>query len=253
MNFLDLENSYIYLNPNENNCRRVVIKSILLDKKENTYYYLTKECLAEQLGIKPFDHKAKSEICVILDSNKNRFNIRDIPVFKFNEFDSHFYQISKDTNSEIFIEMSDYKEIDFIDVNKKLKQRNLKSLYTKFSYEYQNKEFIIFNKVEYLNFDGKNYKKKEYLQPIHGYVPFLKDNKIFISYLVRYLEQDKEGDLEFRLRTNQKINNYFPFSNNFIKNIIKKILYISSPIIKISGFYEKINLIESKINFYEKI
>ena len=227
--------------------------SVLLDIKENTYYYLTKECRAEQMGTKPFDTIAKSEICVILDSNKNRFNIRDIPVFKFNEFGSHFYEIRKDTDSEILIKMTDYKDIEFIDVNKKLKERNLKSLYTKFSYKYQNKEFIIFNKVEYLNFDGKKYKKKEYLQPIHGYVPFLKDNKIFISYLVRYLEQDKQGDLEFRLRTNQKINNYFPSSNNFIKNIIKKILYISSPLIKISEFYEKINIDKSKINFYEKI
>tara|TARA_Y100001970_G_scaffold289230_1_gene418908 strand:- start:128 stop:889 length:762 start_codon:yes stop_codon:yes gene_type:complete len=252
MNFIDLENSYIYLNSNEYNCYRVAIKSILLDVKENTYYYLTKECRAELIGIKPFDHPAKSELCVVVDSDKNRFHIRDISVFKFNEFGSHYYETIKDSDSETLIKMCDYKNIDFINVNKKLKQRNLESLYTKFSYKYQNKEFIIFNKVEYLNFDGKKSKEKEYLQPIYGYVPFLKDNKIFISYVVRYLEQDKQGDLEFRLRINQKINKHLPFSNNFIKTIIKKILFFSSPLIKISEFYEKINIEKSKIEFYEK-
>ena len=39
MNFIDLENSYIYIGPNENNCRRVAIMSVLLDIKENTYYF----------------------------------------------------------------------------------------------------------------------------------------------------------------------------------------------------------------------
>ena len=253
MNFIDLNNSYIYLNPNENNCWRVAIKSILLDVKENTYYYLTKECRAELVGVKPFDHPAKSELCVVVDSNTNRWNIRDIPVFKFNEFGSHYYQFRKDAKDEILIKNCDYKIIDFNNINKRLKQRNLESLYTKFSYEYQNKEFIIFNKVEYLNFDNKKNKEREYLQPIYGYVPFLKDNKIFISYVVRYLEKDKQGDLEFRLRTNQKINRYLPLSNNFIKRIIKKILFFSSPLIKISEFYEKINIDKSKIEFYEKI
>lgn len=253
MNFIDFDNSYIYLNPNENNCWRVAIKSILLDVKENTYYYLTKECRAEIVGVKPFDHSAKSELCVVVDSNTNRWNIRDIPVFKFNEFGSHYYQFRKDAKDEILIKNCDYKIIDFININKRLKQRNLESLYTKFSYEYQNKEFIIFNKVEYLNFDGKKNKEREYLQPIYGYVPFLKDNKIFISYVVRYLEKDRQGDLEFRLRSNKYIRNYKPIGVSFSTILLRKIIsYLPLPI-KISEFYEKINIDKSKIEFYEKI
>ncbi|MBL61033.1 MAG: hypothetical protein CMI85_02765 [Candidatus Pelagibacter sp.] len=252
MNFIDLENSYIYLNPNKNNSWRVAIKSILLDVIENNYYYLTKECRAEIIGTKPFDHPVKSEICVVVDSKKNKYNIRDIPVFKFNEFGPHYYQTIKDSDDEIFIKKCNYKNVDFINVKKKLKQKNLESLYTKFSYKYQNKEFIIFNKVEYLNFDGKINKGQEYLQPIYGYVPFLKDNKIFISYLAKYLEKDKQGDLEFILRTNKKINKFLPVSKNFIKRIIKKILFFSSPFIKISEFYDKINIDKSKLEFYEK-
>ena len=58
MNFIDLDNSYIYLNDSKkDNGWRLAIKSILLDVTENTYYYLTKECMAELIGDKPFDHK----------------------------------------------------------------------------------------------------------------------------------------------------------------------------------------------------
>ena len=95
MNFIDLENSYIYLSPDADNCRRVAIKSILLDVKENTYYYLTKECRAELMDIRPFDHPAKSEICAVIDSSQNAYHIRNIPVFKFDEFGPHFYQTQK--------------------------------------------------------------------------------------------------------------------------------------------------------------
>ena len=125
-------------------------------------------------------------------------------------------------------------------------------MFSKITYEYQNKEFIIFNKVEYLNFDGVKNNKREYLQPTYGYVPFLRDDKIYISYFAKYLERDMQGNLEFRIRTNQKLNRLIPYSSNFIYNLIKKILFFSSPIIKIPQFYEKISIKKSKIEFYEK-
>ena len=251
--FIDVENSYIYSQPKLKNCVRLAVKSILLDVKENNYYYLTKECMAELMGMKPFDHPLKHEVCVVVDSNKNRFILRDIPVFKFDEFGPIYYEMTKNADYEIHVKECEYKNIDVISVNQKLKQRNLESLYTKFSYNYQNKEFVIFNKVEYLNFDGQKNRGKEYLQPIYGYVPFLKDNKIFVSYIVQYIEKDKKGNLEFRLRTNKKINNYLQLSNNLFKRLIKKILFFSSPLIRVSGFYEKISIDKSKLEFYEKL
>lgn len=251
MNFIDLDNSYIYLNDSrKDNCWRLAIKSILLDVKENTYYYLTKECMAELIGNKPFDHKAKSEFCAVVDSDKNTYCFRDTPVL-FNEFDPLIFEEKKNFVDGIFIKNREYKKINFLSVNKKLKQRNLESLYNKFFYKYQNKEFIIFTKVEYLNFDFKKNTRKEYLQPIYGYVPFLKHNKIFISYVVSYLEKESKNYLEFRLRTIEKINKYLPLSKNFFKKIIKKFLFFCSPRIKVSGFYEKISLEESKTEFYE--
>ena len=101
INFVDIENSYIYSHPKLKNCVRLGIKSILLDVKENNYYYLTKECLAELIGIKPFDHPLKLEVCFVGDSNKNRLRIRDIPVFKFDEFGPLYYETTKNADYKI--------------------------------------------------------------------------------------------------------------------------------------------------------
>jgi hypothetical protein len=249
INFIDLDNSYIYLkNPDKGNSWRLAIKSVLLDITENTYYYLTKECLAELIGEKPFDHEAKSEFLAVVDSNNNAYCIRNSPVL-FNDFDQSAYQINKNIVDGIFIKKRDYKNIDFVNINKKLKKQNLKSLYNKFYYEFQNKKFIIFNKVEYLNYQKSSL--KDYLQPIYGYVPFLKDNKIFISYVVSYLEKERQGNLEFRLRTNQKLKKYLPSYKNKLKLIIKRLFFFSLKRIKISNFYEKISLVKFKANFYE--
>ena len=145
MNFIDLESSYVYAYPKSRDCIRLAVKSILLDVKENNYYYLTKECMAELMGMKPFDHPSKHEVCVIADSNKNSFVIRDIPVFKFDEFGPMYYETTKNADYEMHTNYCEYKNIDVKSVNQKLKQRNLQSLYTRFSYRYQNKEFAIFN------------------------------------------------------------------------------------------------------------
>jgi len=250
--FIDLENSYIYIIGNKNSWR-VSIKSILLDVKQKTYFYLTKECRTEKIGIKPFNHKTKAETCFLFDSKKNRYCLRDIPVSTFNEPSHRYYNIYKNCNDEIFIKNCDYKIINFADVSKSLKQRTTKNLYNKISYTYQNKKFIIFNKVEYLNFNGKNNKGEEYLQPIYGYVPFLKGNKLFISYVVKYLGKDQKSNLEFILKTQMKPHKFILYSSNWIKNIIQKIFFFTSPLIRISSFNKKISITKSKLKFYEKI
>ena len=249
MNFIDIDNSYIYLrNSKKGNRWRLAIKSILFDLKENTYYYLTKECLAELIGDKPFDHEAKSEFIAVVDSNKNAYCLRNLPVI-FDDSSEFTYENNKNLVDEIIIKKRDYKNVSFNMINNKLRNKNLGSLYNKYTYEFQSKKFIIFNKVEYLNYEEISFKK--YLQPIYGYVPFLKDNKIFTSYAVSYLEKERHGNLEFRLRTNQKIRHFLDLPNNYFKRIIKKLLFLSPKTIKIPSFYEKISFSEFKINFYE--
>ena len=252
MNFIDLDNSYIYNHPFKENACRLTIKSVLLNVSKKKYYYLTKECRAELIGVNPFDHASKSEICNVFDSDNNCLKFREIKSIQMKDFKNFYPKVKNEINNEILIKMCDYKVIDFSNVNKKIKERTLKSLFSKITYEYQNKEFIIFNKVEYLNFDGVKNNQREYLQPTYGYVPFLRDDKIYISYFAKYLERDMQGNLEFRIRTNQKLSRLIPYSSNFIYNLIKKILFFSSPIIKIPQFYEKISIKKSKIEFYEK-
>ena len=171
--------------------------------------------MAELVYYKPFDHKAKSEFLRLLIVVKIHTLLEKHQFYLMNLIHL-FLNLKKNFVDLIFIKKREYKKINFVSTNKKLKRRNLDSLYNKFCYEYQNKEFIIFTKVEYLNFDLKN-KRKEYVQPIYGYVPFLKDKKIFIGYFVSYIEKERKVHLEFRLRIKEKINKYLPLSNNFFK------------------------------------
>ena len=54
MNYLDLENSYIYFNTNRDNCWRTSVKSTLTNITDNKTFYLTKECRAESISQYPF-------------------------------------------------------------------------------------------------------------------------------------------------------------------------------------------------------
>ena len=81
--------------------------------------------------------------------------------------------------------------------------------------------------------------QREYLQSTYGYVPFLRDDRIYISYLAKYLERDMQGNLEFRIRTNQKLSRLIPYSTNLIYNIIKKILFFLLQLLKFQIFMKK--------------
>tara|TARA_B100000902_G_C27098971_1_gene807791 strand:- start:103 stop:882 length:780 start_codon:yes stop_codon:yes gene_type:complete len=258
LNYIDIEKSYVYLNSNQKNSWRVSIKSILHDVDENTEYYLTKECRAETIGINPFDHKSNSEFFTVVDNKNNRWSLRNVPIFKFNEYGNHYHLISEQNNPEtceININKINYKLIDFDEVNSKLKTKSLDCLYSKIHFKYKKKNYFIFNKVEYVNFDGEKHKDSEYLQPIHGYVPFLIGDKVKIGYAVRYLEKNKEGELELKLRTNQRINKFLPpiGKNLFMSFLTRKIISFFFFPIKICEFGEKINIKQSKIEFFERI
>jgi hypothetical protein len=253
ISFIDLENSFVFFNPEKKNCWRTSIKSVLLDVKEDTYYYLTKECRAEIVGFKPFDHSSKSELCVVVNNKNKKFLIRNKPIFKFDEFGHHYYEIDKNSFDELNIKKSDYQFIRHDEIKNLLYNRTSKNFYTKFTYQYQNKEFVIFNKVEYINFEGKQNQDTRYLQPIYGYVPFLKDGKIYLSYIVQYLEKNKKGNLEFILRSNQKIKTLISNDTNVIKKILKKLITLYLFKIKISEFVEKISVKKSKVEFFIKL
>ena len=255
MNYIDLKKSFIYLNPNEENTWRTNIKSILEDHSSNTKYFLTKECRAELIGKYPFDHTAKSELCVVLNDKKFRVNIRDMPINKKKDFHSHFYE-TKLSDDDICLQSIDYKKIEFKEIINSLNNRKLADLYVKFSYEFERKTYTIFTQVEYLNFKGKKKSSYEatqenYLQPICGYVPFIMNENIYISYVVKYIGNIFEGNLEFILRKNISAKYFSTPETSFIKNVLRKLsLFIMSPI-KISEFSSKISIKDSKMEFYQ--
>ena len=146
MNYIDIEKSYVYLNSSLKNSWRVSIKSILHDIDENTEYYLTKECRAEALGINPFDHKSNSEFLTVVDNKKNRWSIRNIPIFKFNQYGSHYHHVSekKPGECEININKVNYKLINFDEVNSQLKTKSLDCLYSKIFFKYKKKKLFYF-------------------------------------------------------------------------------------------------------------
>ena len=257
MKILDLENSYVYFKTKADNCWRSSIKASLTNLSDNKKFYLTKECKAELVGPHPFKHLSKSELVPIIEDKKLKYLIRDIPVFKNNDFDNHHYNISplENQQDEVILNETEYKLIEYDDILKHLKNRSLENLYCKLDYTFQNKKYCIFSKVEYLNFPGSSFNNKklnkDYLQPIMGYIPFEKDGKIYISYVARYISSKLEGNLEFRLRANTKLSNFY-YAYGFKENLKKYILKLLDSFIKVSEFYKRISINQSDCSFYIK-
>jgi|TARA_B100000315_G_scaffold11491_1_gene11087 hypothetical protein len=97
MKYINLEKSFAFLNSHEDyiidNSTRVSIKSLLINLTDNKKYYLTKETRAVITGQYPFTHPAKSELCIIIEDKNLKYHIRNNPVLKKNDFDSHHYSI----------------------------------------------------------------------------------------------------------------------------------------------------------------
>ena len=119
-----------------------------------------------------------------------------------------------------------------------------------------NKKYSVFSKVEYINFPGSEVNNRKldtnYLQPIMGYVPFENNGKIYIAYVVRYISPELEGNLEFRLRANTKLSNFYYYNNYRFKQKLKKNILKLLNFIKVSEFYERISINQSDYSFYIK-
>lgn len=256
MNNLDLENSYLYFGCNKDNCWRTSIKSTLTNTTDNKTFFLAKECRAEKVGQYPFTHPAKSELCIVVEDKNCKYLIRDNPVFKNDDFDSHHYgtQSLKENEDEVILKKTDYELLDYENVLKHLNNRSLENVYCKLDYTFQNKSYSVFSKVEYINFPGSKVNNRKldtnYLQPIMGYVPFENNGKIYIAYVVRYISPKLEGNLEFRLRANTKLSNFYYGVASF--KVRLKFLLLNFLNIKVSEFYERISINQSEYSFYIK-
>ena len=262
MNYIDLKNSYIYLKPNSQTTSRVDIKSILEDHSTNTKYFLTKECRQEVMGPNPFDHPGKAEYCAIVNDKKERLNNRDIsPVlFPFsNKQKQQYIKYNHDivaSDDEIDLKFINYKKIESNEIINQLHNKELEDIYAKFHYQFENKSYTIFSQLEYINFIGKDrgeYFEKDFLQLTCGYVPFIKDKKVFISYLVQYISGSISGNLEFRLREHNNLKDFLPLRKNYLKILIQRIFLLAMSPIKFSEFSTYVSIQNTKIEFYQKV
>ena len=83
-----------------------------------------------------------------------------------------------------------------------------------------------------------------------GYVPFENNGKIYIAYVVRYTSPKLEGNLEFRLRANTKLSNFY--YGDYGLKVRLKFLLLNFLKIKVSEFYERISINQSEYSFYIK-
>ena len=208
------------------------------------------------VGQYPFAHPAKSELCIVVEDKNCKYAIRDNPVFKENDFDNLHYDMRslKVNKDEVILTKADYEFLDYESIFKHLNNRSLENIYCKLDYTFQNKSYSVFSKVEYINFPGSEVNNRtldtNYLQPIMGYVPFEKNGKIYIAYVVRYISPKLEGNLEFRLRANTKLSNFY-YGDDGLK-VRLKFLLLNFLKIKASEFYERISINESEYSFYIK-
>ena len=86
------------------------------------------------------------------------------------------------------------------------------------------------------------------MQPIMGYVPFILNGNIHVSYVARYSCKKKDGNLEFILRVSSDIFDYK--SNAFIRNIIKFILNKLLIFMKKNEFQKRISIKKSNIVYF---
>ena len=260
LKLINLEKSYYYISLFNPNCWRVSVKSTLVNLTDNKTYRLTKECRAETIGQYPFKHSAKSELCMVFDDKNKRYQIRNNPVLKKDDFIVQNYSVDtqKENGDEFYYSETEYDFLSYENTLELLRNRSLENIYCKLDYVFQNKEYSIFSKVEYLNFKGLNLKNKknknldgDYLQPIIGHVPFEKDNKVYIAYAARYTSLNLEGNLEFRLRSNTSYAN-FAVNDNSLKRRFKYFLVSFLNFIKVSDFHYRISIKDSKYQFYKK-
>lgn len=161
MKHINLERSFFFVNTNKDNSWRTSAKSLLINLTDNKKYYLTKECRTEIVGQHPFTHPVKSEFSIVFEDKKLKHVIRNKPILKKKDFDFNHYSIHslKENENKIILTETDYDLLDYNNILNILNNRILENIYCKLDYNFQNKKYSIFSKVEYINFPGTNSKK----------------------------------------------------------------------------------------------
>ena len=238
---INIDKSFIHFAGKKNDYR-TNIKSIL--STENKKIFLVKECRAESIGEHPFiGHPDSYEFLGIVEDDKTHF-IRTSSV----DGNKGNVQLKAPTKNKKYIVESNVNYLSFEEVNEIVSSGKTINIYCEIEYEYEGIKYNLISKCEYINYNSKKNGDK-YIQPIMGYVPFILKNQLRYGYVALYVNEKKNGYLEFLLNEKTAIFNINQ-NKNLINFFIKKILNIFIFFIKKNDFTERTCIKESKINFF---
>ena len=233
---------------------RANINSILINENENKTYYLVKECRAESISKDPFLHSSWYEFLSIIEKDRNNYCFRTSLISSKGTMKKTSLE-----GIEIIEKLNNIKILSSNEVFETLLKKDKKDIFCKIYFEFNKTNFSITTKCEYINFSdkslvGKHCKDCEFkndcsiIMPIMGYVPFILNGNIHVSYVARYSCKKTDGNLEFILRVSSPIFDYK--SNAFIRNIIKFILNKLLFFTKKNEFQKRISIKKSNIVYF---
>ena len=237
---IDFDNSYVDFIDSKNSWRTNIKSYLKSDKKE---YFLVKECRAELVGKNPFQHPDRYEFLSIVEENGKTHISRISSVDENKET----LQVDTPLENKLNLKHKNIKYLSLEDVNEILTSKKNINIFCEIHYEFENRKNLIITKCEYINYNIILSDIK-YCQPIMGYVLFILKNKINIAYVVKYIEKDSSGNLEFLLR--KKLPLFNIHTGNKIKIIIKKCLNKILFFVKKNEFSEVIRIQNSTIKFF---
>ena len=207
MRVINIHKSFIHIVGKRSFCR-TNIKSIL--STENKFFFLVKECRAELVGEHPFFHPGRYEFLGIIEDDKTHF-IRTSVV----DSNKGNVQLNAQQKNKKYIVESNVNYLSFEKIHEIVSSGKTNNIYCEIEYEYEAIKYSLISKCEYINYNIEGNDDK-YLQPIMGYVPFILKNQLRYGYVVLYINEKKNGYLEFLLNEKTAI-----FSVNTKQNLIR--------------------------------
>ena len=250
---INLNNSFIYTYDGTNNVRHA-IKSVLRNISKKCNFYLVKECRAESISKNPFLETPRREFLPIFNESGNDiiFRNRTIEVSLFKQ-NVDFTSQKKGAKKKIILKKKIMKILSPMQVFKKLYQKTNSKFLVEINFKYQNNKYSLLSKCDYLNFSNKLVKKKDkiYIQPISGYIPFEKNNKLFIGYFAKHIPVDNKKSLDLEILLRKKESLFFTDNQNIFRKTLKKTLNILLFFLKKNEFSDYIVIKNSKATFFE--
>ena len=121
-------------------------------------------------------------------------------------------------------------------------------MYCEIEYEYENKNFNLITKCEFINYNSYDNK---YLQPIMGYVPFILNNHIKYGYAVLFVDENQNSYLEFLL--NEKTSIFTIKKMKISSTKLQKKYWIFLFFRKKIFFSKHVSIRNNKIKFFKNM